>query len=244
MTDQFKWLKKIPKVRIIENSKNLYLTRAINQGLQVTNATFFLILNSDTVIKPNSIKVMLEFMKNNPQYGVSTCTHVKNDGSIDKICSKYPNFLADFIELTIVGWFLIKNLNIPKIKQYLNNHHYNNWSRKTSREVECIPGSFFIGRSSLFEKIGKFDENLLLYYQDMDYCKRIRLAGYKIAYNANLSITHFMGKSVSLLSPRLRSSIAAHDMLAYHKKHFGIFPWLFLWLVTRIDLLYWSLKKS
>ena len=105
-----------PKTLLIVNSKNRYLSSAINQALKNINGKFFLILNSDTAFKPDTLKKMVELMKANSQIGIATCKHLKDDGSVDKICSRFPNPIIDFLELTLIGQILIKYLNISKFK--------------------------------------------------------------------------------------------------------------------------------
>lgn len=229
-----------PYVKIIRNSKNLYLTRAINQGIAVARGHFFLILNTDTELRPKTLEAMLSFLNNNPEIGLATCCHIDSRGKIDPICSQFPTPVIEFLDSTILGRELFKILKFKTIKNLLARYRYHRWNRQTSKEVAAIPASFLMGKMSIFKKIGNFNKNLLLFYQDIDYCKRARQAGYKVFYCADTSIAHLKAKSVSLLSPRLRSQVATHDMLAYHRKYSGKLAWLLLWFTTRVDLIYWS----
>jgi GT2 family glycosyltransferase len=100
-----------------------------------------------------------------------------------------------------------------------------------------------MGKAELLEKVGFFDENLLLFYEEPDYCKRAKEKGLLSYYFGNVSIIHLRAKTLAKLPAFARFAISEHDTLTYYKKHFGIFWWLFLWIAFRPNWLYWKLAS-
>ena len=175
-------------------------------------------------------------MENHPEDAASSCRQVNDKGQIDKTCSLFPTPIIEFLESNI----LTKPLRPNKI---LKRYRYNDWKRNTSREVDVIPGSFMFIRKKTLEKVGYFDENLLLYYGENDLCLRIKKAGLSVYHNPKVTIIHRRSQSVKQLPPWQLFQITLHDMLYYYKKHFGLAWWLFLWITYRANWIYWRLQS-
>src|SRR5690606_6381167 len=77
-----------PQVTIIENQENVGFAKANNQGIRRAAGRYILLLNSDTIIQPATLEIMLRFMDQHPNIGASGCKVVLPDGSLDKACRR------------------------------------------------------------------------------------------------------------------------------------------------------------
>ena len=108
---------------------------------------------------------------------------------------------------------------------------YSDWDRNSIEEVDSVGGSCMMVRKEVVEKVGQLDENFLAYWEEIDWCKRILYAGYKIYYLADVKIIHYWQVSMNKLGKEKKEKIFYVSMLYYYKKHFGIFYFLILWLI-------------
>lgn len=230
--------REFPKVSLTLNKENRFI-KAYNQALKKIKGRYFLLLNEDTELPENALKKMIMFMDKNPKIGVASCKQIDGNAKVDITCSKQPTPLIDLFESTILGKLIRKFLPFPQINKLLKKYRYSGWNRNTIKEVEVLPGPFFLGRSKLLESVGLIDEGLILFYIEADFCKRVKREGFKLFYNGKVAIKHLRGKGIAKLSPLLRFQIAEHDILYFHRKYSGISWFILLWFVLRIDSLYW-----
>lgn len=233
---------KFPKVKLIANRQNKLYIRGHNQNLKRVKDRYFLILNEDTYLPPETLDKMVNFMDANPKIGLASCRQVDENGHLDRTCSKFPHPIYEILEISYINKLLGK---FTPFKKLLEHYRYAHWDRTATRAVDVVPGSFMIGRRELLEIIGLFDEkNLLFFYGEPDYCLRAKRAGYRVYHNGEVTITHLKSKALSKLPLEMRSKISLHDMLAYYKKHFGVLWWLILWLLSTPNALYWHHKSE
>jgi len=233
--------KKFKDVKLTINSENALYTKAHNQNLKKISGRYFLVLNDDTIIHPNTIESIIAYLDTHPYIGLASCRQIDEHGKTDTTCSRFPHPLTEVFESSFVAKQFLKIVPILKVKRMVSHYRYSGWKRNTIREVDVIPGSFFLGRKILLEKVGLFDENLKLFYSDTDLCWRIKKAGYKLYHFADVAIIHLRAQTVNKLNPWKRYKLSENDMLYFYKKYYGFAWWLFLWLAFRPNWLYWKL---
>jgi GT2 family glycosyltransferase len=86
-----------------------------------------------------------------------------------------------------LGQFVKNNLGIIESKKI--------WESKNDVLTDWVSGAALTVRKEIFDKIGGFDENFFMYYEDMDLCGRARSLGYEVLYCPEISILHDGGKS-------------------------------------------------
>lgn len=202
-----------PQVKLIENTENTGFAKANNQGMEVAQGRYMLLLNSDTIIQQDTIETMVAFMDYNPIIGASGCKIVLPDGSLDKACKRgFPTPSASFYYA-----FGFSKLfpNKPEFNQYQLGY----LNPDVEYPVDCLVGAFMLVRRETIEQVGGLDETFFMYGEDIDWCYRIKQAGWGIHYYPRTTIIHYKGGSA-----RRRPFKIIYEfhraMILFHWKHY------------------------
>lgn len=203
-----------PEVRLIANNDNTGFAVANNQGMKVAKGRYILLLNSDTVVHPDTLGIMIGFMDRHPGMGASGCKVILPDGSLDKACKRgFPTPSASFYYA-----FGISRLfpDRPKFNQYQLGH----LSPDDEYPVDCLVGAFMLVRREAIEQVGGLDETFFMYGEDIDWCYRIKEAGWGIFYYPRTYIVHYKGGSAR--RKPLKITYEFHRaMWVFHRKHYA-----------------------
>lgn len=176
--------KNFPNVVLIKNQRNVGFAKANNQGIQRTKSRFILLLNTDCEASHTAITEILSYLKNHSEAGVVTGKLVLRDGSIDPACHR--GFPTPWASLT---YFLGLEKFFPASRIF-GQYHQGYKPMSEIHDVDCISGAFFLLRREVIEKVGLLDEAFFMYGEDIDWCYRIRKAGWKILFYPHVSIVH------------------------------------------------------
>ncbi len=196
------------KVKFIESKSNNGFAAGNNQALRVVDSKYVLLLNSDTVVWQNTLENIYNFMENNPDVGACGCQVLLEDKTLDKACKRsFPNVKNSFFRL----------FHIPT-KSEDDNYNLDDLDDDGIYEIDCLTGAFIFTRNEVLEDIGLLDETFFMYGEDIDFCYRIKEAGWKIIYYGKDKITHFKGASSKKQRPKLIYEFY-RAMYIYYKKH-------------------------
>ncbi|MFC7679246.1 glycosyltransferase family 2 protein [Paenibacillus sp. GCM10028914] len=209
-----------PQVTLIANSDNTGFAKANNQGMDIAGGRYILLLNSDTVVLEDTLQTMIDFMDRNPITGASGCKVVLPDGSLDKACKRgFPTPSASFYYA-----FGLSRLfpDKPKFNQYQLGY----LDSDQEYPVDCLVGAFMMVRRETIEQVGGLDEEFFMYGEDIDWCYRIKEAGWGIHYYPLTHIIHYKGGSarrrpVKIIYEFHRAMILFHRK--HYRKHYNIF---------------------
>jgi GT2 family glycosyltransferase len=207
--------KREKRVKIILNNKNLGFAQANNQALKKAQGEYILFLNPDTeFIKPN-LKDLLKLLMKNSSWGIIGSQLKGVDGQVQSSVRRFPR-VADQVMILLKLHYLF--FWCPILKNY--------WQKKLDltqqQYVDAVDGSFILTRRSLLEKIGSFDEDFYLWFEDVDLCYRFKQAGYQVVYCPQFEILHHHGQSFGQLLSLSRQKIYNHSLLVYFKKHYSL----------------------
>ena len=140
-------------------------------GVAAANGEYIFILNPDTKLEKRSLDLLSGFLDKTKNAAIVAPTLVNKNGDA------YP--LQGSQVLTpiraVSSFSFIKKL-FPK-NRILRKYWKIGTPKNKLRQVEVVPGSAFMVRSSVFRKIGGFDENFFMYFEDNDLCKRVVESG-------------------------------------------------------------------
>jgi GT2 family glycosyltransferase len=220
-------IREFSSVRLIEAGRNSWFSGGNNIGLAAAKGRYVWLLNPDTLVQPQTIPTMLQYLKTHPEVGAVTNRQQHPNGEMLPVCAlarSYSDLLLDDTLLSLVFSAWRKNRR--------KRLWYSDWQRDTWREVEVAPGSSIMAETALIRSFGAFDETFKLYLTDDDLCHDIRATGKSIHFLSDALILHYEKSTVANRS-RFAREIYFGDMLVYSRKHFGLLPSLFLrfWVI-------------
>lgn len=199
-----------PTVKLILNGTNLGFSRGNNEGLKAAKGRYLLLLNSDTEVYDNALNTLIEFMDAHPEAGACGPQLLNQDGSLQPSGRELPTLWSVFTGMTHLYRLWKTDFYLERGRDY----------NKVKRVGE-VSGAALLVRKTVYDQVGGFDPNLFIYYEDVDWCKRIADAGYAIYYVPDAKIMHLWQRITRVVSER--SYQASQDSLRYYfKKHHNV----------------------
>jgi hypothetical protein len=196
--------KDFKNVRLIKNNRNIGFGAAHNIAIKLGRGKYHLVLNPDIIFTENAVEKLLNFMEKNPDVGLVSPKILFPNGSIQYLCRRLPS-LFDFIIIRFMPKFIRKFFQ-ARIDYYeMRQTGYNK-----IMDVLFLAGAFMLIRSSVLDKIGGFDENFFMYFEDIDLCRRIKKISRTVFY-PHTSVIHLWEggtrKNIQLLLTSIKSAI-------------------------------------
>ncbi len=180
---------RFPDVTFIDNQKNLGFGRANNIAMAQATGRQLLILNPDTLIREDSLSMMIQYMEENQTVGAMGPKILTRDGSFDKTSKRgLPTPWVAFCRISGLSVLFSGSKLFGRYELlYLDQDQ--------SAEVDSLAGSCMMIRAETYEQVGGFDEDFFMYGEDIDWSYRIKLAGWNVHYAPVTEIVHFRGES-------------------------------------------------
>ena len=234
-----------PNVKLVEAKENKGLAHGSNLGLEVATGDYVLYLGSDAYPEKGVIDGMVEFMDKNINIGISTCKLVLRNGSLDM--DAHRGFPTPWASLT---HFTKLNSLFPKSK-FFNQYFLGYEDFTKPSEIDLCISHFMMVRKKVFDRVGRWDEDFFVFGEDVDFCYRVKKAGWKIMYLPQFTAIHYKGVSVGIRKEsqdiskassetkvRMKRSTTDAMKLFYRKHYSGVYPKIIQSLVfLGIDLL-------
>jgi GT2 family glycosyltransferase len=218
---------RFPFVSLTANPDNRFYSRANNQAIAAARGRHVLILNPDARLRKGTLAAMVRYMDGHPDVGALGIPMRFADGTLQRTCARARTYRQFLLEYTAIG-----ELRPGARERALDRYWYTDWDRGSDRDVDVVPGSCLMVRREAIDRVGGFDERLLLYFSDDDWCVRIKEAGYRVVFAAVGEAVHSEGASARQ-APRVARRLYFQDMVRYVAKHFGAARAAWLWLLSR-----------
>lgn len=177
-------LLKYPTVKLIKSTVNLGFAGGNNLGIKQAGGDYIFFLNNDTVVEPGFLEPLIEKCRQNPLIGVVS----------PKIYFAHTPGLLQYTGFSDISTFTTRSVGwgccMQDVKQF-----------EEDRETFFGHGAAMLVPRHVIEEVGLMAEIFFLYYEEMDWCKRIRNAGYKIFYVHNSVVYHKESVSTGKDSP-------------------------------------------
>ncbi len=194
------------QLHLIENKTNAGFAAAVNQGAQVANGGYLLLLNPDTKVEKKFFQKVSDFVQANKLAAVTGCNLVDDRGKHQASCWKKPTLGTTLLEM-----FLPYELSLQMITE----------DPVLTSEVGMVSGACMAIRRDLFDRLKGFDPQFFMYYEDSDFCYRTRKEGFHIFFNQSINVYHKIsgsgGKPETLTMQYYRSKNL------FFRKHYGAF---------------------
>ena len=196
---------KFPDIKVIKNNENLGFGKANNVGIEQSQSKYVFLLNPDTILKNNAVKILYDYMESNEIAGAAGGMLYDIDGNKTFSFGRLP-LLKDKVKLILLPHFLLS-------KDIRGKINFNNI--QDIQEVGFISGADLMLRRDVINKTGAFDKDFFLYYEETELQYRIKKTGYNIYIVPQAKILHLEGKSSSKKSRREESFKSEY---LYYKK--------------------------
>lgn len=177
-------------VTLLPSAVNGGFSAGNNLGIQAIAAEAYLLLNSDTLVRPDAIKTLLEAMDRHPTVGIFSPRLEWPDSTPQISCFRYQSPFSELIDGAATGLVtrLLKNYNVPLAVS--DESLSPQWT-----SFACV-----LIRREVIAAIGLMDEGYFMYYDDVDYCRRSRSAGWPVLHIPQARVVHLRGGSGSVKS--------------------------------------------
>lgn len=203
-----------PTIRLIRASSNLGFAKGNNLAISHAKGSLFALVNSDALVHPGCLETLTDYLDLNPRVGLVGPRVLGGDGLLQRSCRHLPgpwNTLCRALALDRA--FAARGI--------FSGYEMSSAQHDTLREAEVLSGCFCLARRSAVEQVGGLDEQFFFYGEDIDWCRRFRDAGWKLAYVPQATATHFGGGSTSKAPLRFSVEILKATT-KYWRKHHGL----------------------
>jgi GT2 family glycosyltransferase len=218
---------KFPDVGLIANARNLGFSRANNQGLALSTGRYTLILNPDTEIIGDALATMVDYMDGHPEVGALGPQLRYPDGSLQPSRRRFPTMATALVESTVVQEWWADNA-------ILRRYYMADTPDNEVQAVDWLVGACLLVRRKAWEEVGGLDERYFMYSEELDWCRRIKDAGWGVVYLPTATVIHHEGKSSEQVVPA-RHIYFQSSKVRYFRKHHG---------AVQAELLRWFLLTT
>lgn len=218
-----------PSVRLLRNAKNVGFAPAVNQGIVAGIGPYFLLLNSDTCDFATAIPKLADFLDGHADVGIVAPQLRHSDGRLQPSGRDIPSRWDEAF------W----TLSLYRLAGKKGPDRFFDPSRnyESTCDVEEVSGACFMTRSNVLDRVGLLDGQFFFCFEDIDFCIRVRNAGFRIVYLADARLTHAWGRSAKKAGPSLSRRFLAGYFYYLQKTHGYAFAYIMRALVALKALL-------
>ena len=219
-----------PDVRVVGTERNGGFSYGNNAGIRAVDAEAYLLLNSDTLARPGAVEALYAFLREHPRAGLVGARLEWESGEPQVSGFRFHRPITELLAGAATGPLtrLFQRWDIPLALS------------EAPRQVEWVSFAAVMIRADVIRAIGAMDDGYFMYYEDSDYCRSARRAGFEVWQEPGARVVHLRGQSSpvkSLHAARKRLPRYYYASRArYFRKQFGVGGWLaanLLWTTGR-----------
>jgi len=177
-----------PQVRLVANDQNLGFTAANNQGLALARGRHLLLLNPDAEVVGDALSVLVHYLDAHPSTGVVGPRLFYPDGTAQPSRRRFPTLATALVESTVVQEWWPDN-------RILRRYYVADVPDDLPQPVDWLVGACLLVRRAAFEQVGGLDDGFFMYFEELDWCRRIKAAGWDVVYLPAATVIHHEGRS-------------------------------------------------
>jgi N-acetylglucosaminyl-diphospho-decaprenol L-rhamnosyltransferase len=189
----------MPKVHLVEAPRNGGFGYGNNQVINrilrgEIGADYVYFLNPDAVPEPGSIAAMVAYLDAHPDVGVVGSALVNEDSTHTDSMFRFPSF-----------WSEVESaLSIGPVSRLLKDRRQSLKPLDAPGPVDWVAGTSFMIKADVLRTVGGFDEDFFLYWEEVELCHRIKMAGFAIHGLPGAKVRHIGGISTGMHQPDRR----------------------------------------
>jgi len=183
-----RWLASRPDhdlVGVIEATINGGFSAGNNTGMRAVDADYYLLLNSDTIVRPDAIATLLATADAHPEAGLVSPRLEWRDAVPQESCFRYLSPASELVDAAQTGLITaaLNRFNVPlPVSASIVRPQWTSFA--------CV-----LVRHKVLDEVGLMDEGFFLYFEDVEFCRRARKAGWEIIHNPKARVVHLRGGS-------------------------------------------------
>ena len=189
---------------ILRNPCNAGFARAVNRGLRAVSAEFYLLLNNDAELQPGALRAFAEAFDATLRLAIAGGQLRYPNGRLQSAFAPLPTLAEELIPLNFLKW--------SNPGRYVRSSE-----TLEAREVESVFGACLAVRSAALSGFGLLDEDFFFYFEEVEWCRRARLAGYKVRYVPAAQATHVLGLTANRFRNLARIELQRSKLLYFRK---------------------------
>ena len=206
---------KFPWVKLIKSSENLGFAKGNNVAIRQCQGRYIALVNPDVIVFPECLDKLADFLDQNPGVGDVGPRVFNPDMTQQSTCRRFPTLWNNFCTATYLS-------HVAKGSKLFAGEHMFYFNHDRTRDVDVIVGCFSMIRRETFDQVGLLDENLFMYGDDVEWCRRARNAGWRVVFYPEAQAIHDPGKTTKAF-PAHFAVAQQRSVLQYWKKHHSIF---------------------
>ncbi len=201
--EDFSW------VHLIHNDYNAGFAHACNQALAHVQGEVVVLLNPDMFVDAGTFFRTHQELTQRHDIGVLGVRLLDDQGNVISSVRRDPTV---FNQLAIL-------LKLPRLFPTMNRRYLcADLDLSLSQDVEQVRGSYFAFRREILARVGLFDERFFLWFEEVDFCRRVRLHGFLVRYCADVTCRDFFGRSFAQVSVFKKQRMFFTSALKYFLK--------------------------
>jgi N-acetylglucosaminyl-diphospho-decaprenol L-rhamnosyltransferase len=213
-------LQQLPaSVILLRNDRNMGFAAANNRGLEAARGRYLCFLNPDTLVLDGTLDTLLQYLYRHPEVGAvgpkiwvdeaqTLLVPPGDPPTLTFICAK---MLGGAVQP--LGWRLSENWHRRALAF---------WRSRRPLSVPMLSGACILTSRAVVERVGGFEEGYFLYYEDADWCRRVRQAGYQLRVVPDAAIIHYYNQS-GRQDPLGAYGHALRSQARFVDQHYGLF---------------------
>ncbi len=200
--------------------------------------TYILLLNPDTIVRPNAIHALVDFMNANPAVGIAGSRLEDPDGTPQRSAFRFPSVWSELNEglrLGFVSSLLSRWVVAPPVSE-------------VNCQTDWVAGASMIVRREVFESAGLMDEKYFLYFEELDFCLAANRAGWPCWYVSASRVVHFVGQSSGVTDtkrqPKRRPTYWFDSRRRFFVKNYGWAYAILTEIAWALSFAVWRLRRG
>ena len=226
-----------PQVRLIANDENRGFTAANNQGLAASQGRTLMLLNPDTELVGDALATMAGYLDGHPQVGAVGPQLRYGDGQLQSSRRRFPTLTTALFESTVVGEWWPTN-------PFARRFRMADTPDDAIQAVDWLVGACLLVRREVYQQVGGLDEGFFMYSEEVDWCRRIKSAGWEIVYLPTATVVHHEGKSSEQVVATRHIYFQSSKVRYFLKHHGAVQAGLLRWFLLSTYVYQWAREGS
>jgi GT2 family glycosyltransferase len=215
------------RVLFAHSATNSGFAGGSNAGIKLVEASAYLLLNSDTLVRSGAVRVLLDTARAFPEAGIISPRLEWPDGSGQESCFRFPSPYSELMRAAQTGLIdamMKEHVVAMPVQENISSPEWTSFA--------CV-----LIRGEVINRVGLLDDGYFMYFEDAEYCHRARKADWKIVHNPAARVVHLRGGS-SPVKERVRQKKRLPRY--YYESRTRFYCQLYGWFgLTAANLMWW-----